>query len=151
MNKAQQGFTLTELLVTVSMIGILSAIAIPSYNYSVSKSRRTDAKTELANLANFMERQNTEFGCYTDPGADGICASGDDTTPVLPYNVAPRTGTAYYTIDLVQVTPFSFTLTATPIPGQAQEHDDCGALSLDSTGTKNFAPINPGLRLQDCW
>ena len=58
------GFTLVELMIAVGIVGILSAIAYPSYQNSILKSRRADAKSGLLQLTNFMERLYTETGCY---------------------------------------------------------------------------------------
>jgi prepilin-type N-terminal cleavage/methylation domain-containing protein len=52
----QKGFTLIELMIAVVVIAILAAIAYPSYQDSVRKSRRADAKSALMEHAQFMER-----------------------------------------------------------------------------------------------
>ena len=57
MNKKnkQLGFTLIELMITVAILGILSSIAVPSYMTYVTKSKRTEAKTEILRLAQLQE------------------------------------------------------------------------------------------------
>lgn len=151
MKPIHQGFTLVELMVTVAIIGILASIAYPSYQNSVMKSRRADAKSALMELANYMERHATEVGCYMDPGADNQCGTGDDTMPLLPFTTTPRTGKAYYDLVLFPVDATSFTLTANPIAGVSQANDGCGSLTLTNTGVKDFIPIASGLTAADCW
>ncbi|MEY3761039.1 MAG: hypothetical protein RIR39_2530 [Pseudomonadota bacterium] len=111
MNK-QKAFTLIELMITVAIVGILASIAIPSYQDSVMKSRRADAKGALLSLANTMERNFTTTNSYV-----GI-------TP---------TNTDYYTITIT-ATASSYTLSAAPAGTQA--NDSCGTLTLTQTGVK---------------
>ncbi|MDP2902189.1 MAG: type IV pilin protein [Methylovulum sp.] len=151
MKRNQQGFTLVELMVTVAVIGVLASIAYPSYQNNVMKSRRADAKSALLELSNFMERHATEFGCYMDSGADTQCGTGDDTLPLLPFITTPKTGTAYYDLVLFPVDATSFTLSANPIAGGAQETDQCGSLTLTNTGVKGVIPIDPAFTAADCW
>ena len=56
----QQGFTLIELVIVISLIGILAMIAIPAYNDSVTKARRTDGQSALMDLMVRQERYFTE-------------------------------------------------------------------------------------------
>jgi len=151
MKQKQQGFTLVELMVTVAIVGILASIAYPSYQNSVMKSRRADAKSALLELANFMERHATEVGCYMDPGADNQCGSGDDTIPLLPFTTTPRAGKVYYDLVLFPVDAISFTLTANPRAGTSQVNDACGSLTLTNTGVKDIIPIAVGVTAADCW
>ena len=151
MKQLQQGFTLIELMITVAIVGILAAVTYPSYQNSVMKSHRADAKSALLELASYMERHATESGCYLDPGADNQCETGDETIPVLPFTVTPKTGTAYYDLVLFPVDATSFTLSANPIAGTSQANDDCGSLTLTNTGVKGVIPIVSGLTEADCW
>jgi len=152
MKQIPQGFTLIELMIAVSIVGILASIAYPSYQNSIMKSRRADAKSALLELANFMERHATEVGCYMDAGADNQCGTGDDTIPLLPFTVTPKTGTtAYYDLVLFPVDATSFTLTANPIAGGSQANDACGSLTLTNTGIKDIIPIDSSVTAADCW
>ena len=56
MTKPAAGFTLIEVLITVAIIGILTAIALPSYTYYVQRGKITEATTTLSNLRQAMER-----------------------------------------------------------------------------------------------
>ncbi len=63
-----RGFTLIELMITVMIIGILSAIAIPQYQQYVTKARRAEAKAGLARVQGALERYFTVNNTYTlDP------------------------------------------------------------------------------------
>ncbi len=137
-----RGFTLIELLVVVVIASILMAIAIPSYKNSVRKSRRTDAKTALLDLAGREERFNSTNGSYTATAAN------------LGYGAFPTVvGSGYYTIAAPAVvagnatTVASFSITATPVVGSDQAKDTaCGAFTLTSTGLQTVSGA-----ATDCW
>lgn len=71
-----KGFTLIELLIVVAIIGILAAIAIPSYVGQQKKAARTEASANLQNLRLLEEKYYAENGVYAADA--GTCAAGND-------------------------------------------------------------------------
>jgi type IV pilus assembly protein PilE len=120
------GVTLVELLVTVTIVAIIMAVAYPSYQAQVQSGRRSDAKAELMRLAQYMERIYTENGCY-DPGTTGSCGTGSPVT--MP------TGVDGYQFSFsAGPDGDSFTLRATPVAGGVQEGD--GFLEINELGQR---------------
>ncbi|SDK46037.1 type IV pilin protein [Billgrantia gudaonensis] len=113
------GFTLIELLITVAIIGILAAIAYPSYTGYVEKSRRAEAQSFLLNIAGALER------CYTNDYSYSGCGPADDAESDA------NTESDYYSFT-VSANGGAFTVTASPTGSQAG--DACGDLSVDETG-----------------
>ena len=133
------GFTLVELMVVIVIASILMAIAIPSYKNSIRKSRRTDAKTALLDLAGREERYNSTVGGYTNVAAN------------LGYGGWGAVfGGGYYTMTqpvVVAGTVASFALQAVPVVGSDQAKDTaCGSFSLSSTGLQTVSGT-----ATDCW
>ncbi len=150
MNKSPSGFTLIELMITVAIVGILASIAYPSYQDSVMKSRRADAKGILLGLANSMERHFTvNNNSYCDAGGTGgtsTCgtATNDTGTPSVPVG-----GTSYYTVTISAATANTYTLNSAPTGVQA--NDKCGTLTLTNTGVKGVTGQATGVTAADCW
>jgi len=142
----QNGFTLIELMLVIAIVGVLAAIAYPSYQDSVIKSRRADAKAALLELSVFMERYYTAKGCYNVPDATTLACVTGNAAPTLPFLTTPKSGTPYYDLT-VAATPSSFTLTAT---AKSNTADKCGALTLDNTGVKNVSN-SYGYTVANCW
>lgn len=126
MNK-KRGFTLIELMVTVAIIAILAAIALPNYTDHVRKGRRASAQTFLTEAANRQAQFLLDARNY---------AVGSAALTTLNMSV-PTEVSRYYdvTVDPAAATnPPSFTITATPVVGAGQVVD--GVITLDNLGTK---------------
>lgn len=139
-HKAAKGFTLIELMMAIVIVGILAAVAYPSYQNHVRASRRADAQSDLLQLAGFMERSFTVNNRYDrDASLNPI---------TLPFNTSPQNSSnVAYDISLTTPTSTSFTLKATPKNPGPQAGD--GFLELDHTGgrrwdTNNNSIIDPG-------
>ncbi len=87
MARSEKGFTLIELMIVVIIIGIIAAVAIPSYQRNVESTRRTTAQGDLLELAQFMERRYTNGYDYRDAGGNA---------PTLPFTTMPRQGTGTF-------------------------------------------------------
>ncbi len=124
--KALRGFTLIELMIVVAIIGILAAVALPSYNSYIERGHRSSAKAALLEGAQFMERYRTTNFKYVD---------ATNAAPALPavVSTAPREGIKRYDIAVSAADETSFTLTATP-SGWADA--TCGNLTLNNLGIK---------------
>ncbi len=144
----QSGLTLIELLIAVSIVGILAAIAYPSYQNYISQGSRAEAKGVLLETAQFMERNYTTNGCYHRN--DNSCASAANLT--LPFSQAPKTGTATYNVTATYSTTAPCTLgqcyTLSAAPTGRMTGDECGTLTLTHTGTKGQAG---GATQAQCW
>ncbi|MBS0292418.1 MAG: type IV pilin protein [Proteobacteria bacterium] len=132
-----RGFTLIELMIVVAVVGILSAIAYPSYTEYVRRGHRAEARAGLLQAAQWLERAATATGTYP------ALASFPDALTKVPNN--------RYDIDYAPTgTPVaSFTLTATP--KGAQTGDKCGNYTLSNTGLRGANGVTTGTIVTDCW
>ena len=122
-NRAQAGFTLIELMITVAIIGILAAIASPAYFEQMRKGRRAAAQSVMQAIAPRQEQYLLEGRTYaTDPAKLGMSAS-------LAEVAANYTMTI--TINAAGDPPY-YQVLATAIGAQATD----GNLTLDSKGVK---------------
>ncbi|HXR19715.1 MAG TPA: type IV pilin protein [Steroidobacteraceae bacterium] len=138
---ASAGFTLVELMVVVIIASVLVAIAIPSYIDKVRKSRRTEAKTALLDLAGREERYYNTNNAYTNLPANLGYGAG-----VFPLNV----GSGYYQVTVAAPAPAAgnpptYTITATPLGDQIKDAQ-CQQFQLTNSGLQTSAP-----NLTACW
>ena len=168
--KRQTGFTLIELMIVVAVVGILAAIAYPSYSESVLKGKRAQGRTALAELMQQQERYMTQMNCYlafttvysggvaTATAVAGVApcstainpvpfkiASGDNAAPAYYLSAGVCPPTAGVTLAMTECVQ----LTAAPVGSDSR----VGTLSMTSAGSKTCtAPVGgtqPPLAV--CW
>ena len=135
--KRRRGFTLLELMITVVVVAILAAVAMPSYLRHIQSSRREMAKAALLDAAQKMESYYALNFSYVS------AASG--TTPAIFSDKVPKDGTdRYYTLSISGASRTDYQVIATP--NGAQSSDMCGNLSIRRDGTKAQTGSGSG-----CW
>jgi len=140
----QRGFTLIELMVVVAVVAILVAIALPSYQDSVRKGRRGQAKADLIELAQRAERFRTVNNSYA--GFWATTQANDARSP--------RVGTtAFYAISRdggTDTATDTFVLSA--VPQNGQEADVlCGTLTVNQAGAKAASGDASTTNVNRCW
>lgn len=144
-NSARQGgFNLIELMIVVAIVGIIAAIAYPSYLDQVASTRRGDAQGALSSFANAMERYYTQNNTYigADGGNSAIAATLTAPDASVFASQTPTDGTPFYNLRIFNLTANSYELRAVPIVGSAQDGD--GFLQLTSTGQRGWDRDNSG-------
>ncbi len=128
MNTQQNGFTLIELMIVVAIIGVLAAIAYPSYESYIVKSKRADMMTELQNVASNLQSEKLAQGSY------------ENVATTILVGDYPRQGTALYTVSIGNVAGVTGTdltakwiITAAPKAGRMASD---GTLTLNHQGIK---------------
>jgi type IV pilus assembly protein PilE len=130
------GFTLIELMIVVTVVAILSSVALPSYVEHVRRSRRADAQTQLLQAAQYLERRYTTSGNYGNALPSG-------------YTQSPSTGTALYNITLSTNAPVNSTFVLTASATGTMTGDRCGDFVLAHTGAKSLR--NASAPEDQCW
>lgn len=137
----QKGFTLIEVMIVVAIIGILAGIAYPSYMETVRKSNRSDAKVELNDVAQRLQRCYTVYSAYNNAncGVYSQLSTGDS-------EIISREG--FYAITLSSISATAYELTASPEAGTTQANDTkCTSFTLSNTGDRSAT----GSDADNCW
>ena len=135
-----RGFTLIELMIVVAIVGILSAIAYPSYQEYVRRGYRADARATLLQVQQWLERAATATGAYPTTLPTSLTYSSDHSKQYTISLASGNTSTAY-------------TLNAAPKVGGPQANDKCGTYTLSNTGLRGAAGKTSGQSGYDpdCW
>lgn len=116
----QSGFTLIELMITVAIVGILAAIAYPSYQKYVLSSRRAEAQSEMFKIQLGLEKWRANNNAYSSD---------------LSVNTGFTGNTAYYTYSITDTSASTYTINADAQGSQTQDAG-CTSLTLDQSGAK---------------
>lgn len=138
MKAKARGFSLIELMVTIAIVGILAAIAIPSYSNYVVRGNRSAAQSYILSAANKQEQYMLDARQY----ANTMALLGLSSTP---------TDAPNYSMSITvnnSATPPTYTITATPTGSQATRDTQCGNLTIDQSGTKGISGTGT---VDSCW
>ena len=134
------GLTLIELMVVLLIVGILAAVAVPSYRQYVIRAHRTEAKTALLRLAANQERHYLQNNTYTDDLALLGFGTGVSDNGVYTLSVPIADTTTYQAI-------------AVPTPGgglsdiDMSQDEACARFTIDTAGQRGAFPDPDGT----CW
>lgn len=141
-----RGFTLIELMIVVAIVAIISAVALPSYRDSVAKSRRAEARGQLLETSQFMQRFYSQNDSFSQDRA-GVAVAVPAALATVPKTAASGAGT--YSISFSGTpTVATFTVQAVPRTGGSMAADKCGSLVLDNTGRRTVTGTGT---VEDCW
>ncbi|PWK50919.1 type IV pilin protein [Pleionea mediterranea] len=132
----KSGFTLVELMIVVAIIGLVAAIAYPSYEAYIVRSKRADGMAAMLNAVSAMERHRAVNMRYTGAAAD---TTFEKDIPVGEAN-------PYYELSLGTVTASTYIIRATP---QNSMTGKDGALSINQAGVKTWTDKNGNT--SNCW
>lgn len=124
-----RGFTLVELMIVVAILGVLAAIAYPSYQNYVIQSKRTDMMVEMQNIASQIESRKLAQGSYAN------ISNSVQADFAVAY---PKQGAARYDITITDPLVPKWTITAEPKDGQMTSD---GTLTLNYQGVECRASV----------
>lgn len=141
MNIKNRGFTLIELMIVVVILGVIVAIAYPSYTRWALQTRRSDAHRILTTIAALQEKRLSECAAYTATFTGNItnCAAGG-------LGITSTSADGHYVVTLTTTSSTLYNLSAAPVTGGLQLQDtQCQTITLNSLGLKGSSPGS------NCW
>jgi type IV pilus assembly protein PilE len=132
-----RGFTLIEMMIVVAIVGILAAVALPSYRNHIIRAARVQAQTELLELAGLQEKIFLNSNSYTSSVTtpyNGTTAGGLGRTSGL-----TKDGRYSLSLDIAEPAQ-TFVLTAAPVSGSPQQDD--GSLSVSESGRRLWGSVS---------
>lgn len=139
-SRKSHGFSLLELLIAITIVGALTAIAVPSYQGYVLSSARASATACLLEQAQFMERVYTTNMTY---------ATNNGEATELPQLQCTLDLSERFSFDVDDLDSRTFTLTATATG--AQSDDECTSLSYNQAGIKGANGGTGATIVKKCW
>jgi type IV pilus assembly protein PilE len=162
----QKGFTLIEVMIVVAIVGILAAVAYPSYQQSVVKGKRAQGRIALAELLQQQERFMTQRNCYlafTTDATTGAATAVASTE--CGFTAATAVPLKNFSGDSLTSAAYTLSANACTISGSAVSMKNCvqlvatpkeadvevGNLTVTSTGSKDCTGAAKTTNFSLCW
>ncbi len=143
----KNGFTLLELLIVLTIVGIFAAIAYPSYYQYTVRARRVEGKSALLDLATKLERYYSKNSTY----ATATITAGNASTDVLSSSTSKD---GWYTLSIINQGASVYTIQAIPRLQQASDDTQCQTLTYNYLGQKGITSGPSGTptgTVDQCW
>lgn len=153
-NSSSAGFTLIEIMVVVAIVGVLVAIALPSYQSYIARGNRAAARSALSQAAQYMQRFYAANDRY-DADRTGAQTIWATMPPALLRS--PADGTQLYAISNTGAGPSTatastFTLIMRPLSTASMANDKCGGFTMTQSGAKGITAAGATAALiAECW
>ncbi|NDP60906.1 MAG: prepilin-type N-terminal cleavage/methylation domain-containing protein [Oxalobacteraceae bacterium] len=147
------GFTLVELMITAAIVAILASVALPAYTSYIARAKRADARTQLVQAAQYMQRFYAANDSFKQDRA------GNAVIDQIPTNLKQspsHSGTKIYELSIPADTlsSASYVLQMAPVAGGSMAADSCGTFTLTSTGVRGIrinSTDGAAAKRDTCW